>query len=92
MVLLQEKSRGQAYNIGGFPLSLKEVAELIIRLYGSGEIVFRPYPSDVKKVEIGHYIADISKIKDLGWNPRCTPEAGFLKTIDYYELNQKQYW
>ncbi len=47
----------------------------------------------VKKIEIGDYSADYSKIKKLlKWNPKTRIEDGLKMTIDFYIKNKAHYW
>ncbi len=34
------------------------------------------------------YSIDISKIKQLGWKPRHTPEEAIVKTVRWYQQNE----
>lgn len=91
--LASPRTSGEAYNLGGYPFSLKAFAELLIQTFGSGRLEMRSYPEEAKSVEIGDYIADCSKIKkELGWTCHISPAEGIRRTLDYYQLHQKQYW
>lgn len=84
---------GEAYNLGGTPASLKDFVKKAIEVYGKGKFRVVPFPGDRKKIEIGDYIADYSKMKKtLGWKPRTRLETGIKKTLKYYEKNKKNYW
>jgi UDP-glucose 4-epimerase len=53
-------------NIGsGLTYSIREVAECIIKVVGSGNIVYTEWPKDRKNVETGSYSYDISKLKNI---------------------------
>lgn len=83
---------GQVYNLGGSPLSLADFVEKTIKALGFGEWESMEFPSDRKAIEVGNYIADISKIKNgLGWGPKISIDEGIRKTIDYYTKNLKFY-
>lgn len=90
---LSPKADGEIFNLGGSHLSLKEIVELIARISGSKKYGFIPFPEGSKKIEIGDYIADYSKIKKtLGWEPKVDMEEGLRKTVEYYNENKKRYW
>jgi UDP-glucuronate decarboxylase len=59
-----------------------EIAQLIIRLTGSGsKIIFQPLPMDDPK----RRRPDISLAREkLGWEPRADVEEGLKKTIEYF--------
>jgi dTDP-glucose 4,6-dehydratase len=70
-------------NIGNpYELTVREIAEKIIELTGSGSnIVFEPLPEDDPKVRR----PDISRAKQLlNWSPRISLEEGLRSTIDYF--------
>lgn len=71
-------------NIGNpAEFSMKELAEMVIRLTGSGsKIVFEPLPADDPKQRR----PDISLAGGMlqGWKPCIPLEEGLLKTIEYF--------
>ena len=85
---------GQIFNLGQHEhLSLKEIAELLVRMNGSGRYQVTPFPEDRKTIDIGDYYADYRKIESqLGWSPQVTLESGLKKTLEYYRQNQAHYW
>ena len=89
-----DKAWGSVYNLGSKkPISLKDLVELMIRINGSGTYEAIPFPENRKKIDIGSFYSDYSKIKkDLGWAPKVSLEEGFKKTFDYYREYKKYYW
>ena len=84
---------GEAFNLGGQPLSLKSFVETAIKINGKGGYIFKDFTEDRKVIEIGDYIADINKIKQyVGWEPKTSIEEGLKKTISFYEKHKKYYW
>lgn len=97
-----EKTGGEFYNlgccvgktnfenggIGGNLLTIKQLAESIVKVVGKGEIKVIPYPPERKVVEPGHFAADISKIAELGWRPKTSLEEGLKKTIEWHKLQE----
>lgn len=70
-------------NIGNpIEVSVKDLAELIIRMTGSkSKLAFMPLPEDDPKQRK----PDITLAMDLlGWKPEVGLEAGLTKTIDYF--------
>jgi UDP-glucose 4-epimerase len=77
---------GQALNIGGFPpVSLKRLAELLVAANGKGEAVFRNFPPERKRIDIGDYYADDRRFRELtGWTPTVDLDQGLKASLDYY--------
>ena len=42
-------------------------------------------PTYTKKVDVGNFFVENSKLRSLGWKPRVSVMDGFRKTIDYFE-------
>jgi len=52
-----------------------------------------PFPPDKKRIDIGDYYGDYSKIEEsLGWKPRVGLKEGLAKTIAYYREHKEYYW
>lgn len=84
---------GQIYNLGAEPISLLELAELMIEINGSGSYRLEPFPLERKRIDIGDYYGNYSKIKEqLGWIPRTSLRNGLTSTIDYYRANREYYF
>lgn len=84
---------GEAYNLGGFPVSLIDFVSEIIAVAGKGAKTVRPFPNDRKKIEIGDYRASWEKIhREYGWKPAVPVKAGIEKTVRYYMKHKKMYW
>ena len=78
-----DKQEKGPMNIGNpVEISIKEVAEMIIRMTGSAsEIVYKPLPSD----DPMQRCPDITKAKNiLNWKPKINLEEGLEKTITYF--------
>lgn len=88
-----EKIWGEVFNLGGIPVSLKKFVQEAIKLNKKGKFKTVEFPEDRKKIEIGDYIADYSKIKNLlGWEPKTTLSDGIKKTLGYYRKYKSYYW
>lgn len=93
LAALSEKTNGEIYNIGGSPISLLDLAKLMIKINKRGSYSIIPFPPESKKIEIGDYIADYSKIKNtLNWTPKTSLEEGISKTLEFYKVNKAYYW
>jgi UDP-glucose 4-epimerase len=93
LAMASEKTNGEVYNIGGFPINLKDIVEKMIAVHGKGEYELVPFPNESKQIEIGDYVADYSKFKNAtGWTPENDVESGLKKTFEYYINNKEHYW
>jgi UDP-glucose 4-epimerase len=84
---------GQVFNLGGEPpVSLLDLVQKLIALAGHGSYTIVPFPEERKKIDIGDFYADATKIrKALGWTPRLSLEEGLARTLAYYREHQEHY-
>jgi len=84
---------GSIFNLGNSnPISLETTAKIMIEENKTGEYIFIPFPEELKKIDIGDFYSDFSKIKiNLGWNPEVSTNAGFRETIEYFRNNYEYY-
>ncbi|MFQ5688371.1 MAG: NAD-dependent epimerase/dehydratase family protein [Candidatus Scalindua sp.] len=88
-----EKANGEVFNLGGIPKNLIDLVEAMIDVYGKGNYELIPFKDDLKKIEIGDYIANYEKIKNtVGWQPKISLEEGLRSSFDYYEKYRNHYW
>lgn len=83
---------GCVLNLGGPPVSLRHIAETLLRITGCGSLRAVPFPEERKTIDIGSYYGDYSRAeKLLGWRPQVGLEEGLRRTVDYYRLYKKEY-
>ncbi|MGD0078449.1 MAG: NAD-dependent epimerase/dehydratase family protein, partial [Sedimentisphaerales bacterium] len=94
LVAASDDANGQIYNLGADdPVNLKDTAELLININGSGAYNIVPFPDDRKIIDIGDYYADYRKIRSqLGWKPATPLAEGLKKTLDFYKQHSSHYW
>lgn len=93
-VATHEVAIGEVYNLGSAEvLTLRELAELLLTLHGSGTYRCVPFPAEQQAIEIGDYAGDYRKLQALmGWQPRWSLQAGLKDTLAYYSAHQHHYW
>jgi UDP-glucose 4-epimerase len=93
MAATSEAANGEIFNLGGdCVISLKGLAELLVEVNGGGEFVRRSYPPDRKRIDIGDYYADFSRIRStLGWRPTTPLREGLSRTLAFYREHLPKY-
>lgn len=93
LVACSEKVNGEVFNLGGIPKSLIDLVKIMIHVYGKGNYELIPFKEDLKRIEVGDYVANYEKIKTtVKWQPKTSLEEGLRLTFDYYEKYKKHYW
>jgi len=89
-----EAANGQVFNIGAIePISLGELAELLIELAGTGSFRLLPFPAERKAIDIGSIYVDDRKLRRvLKWQPRIDLREGLIRTISFYRAHRARYW
>jgi nucleoside-diphosphate-sugar epimerase len=94
LLLGQHKdSLGVVYNVGGDEvLSLREIAECLVSICGKGKISTHPFPEERRRIDIGDYYADSSKLQNgTGWSPQVSFVQGIEKTAEFYQKHLHEY-
>ena len=89
-----DTANGQVFNVGALePISLRELAEVLIDVAGSGSFELIPFPSERKAIDIGSIYVDDRKIRRvLKWRPQVDMREGLTRTIAFYRANRAEYW
>lgn len=81
-ILAAERDARGIFNIGkGEKSSINELAELIIKLVGNKLEATHREP---RRGDIRHSLADISKARGFGYEPRYCLESGLRETIEWF--------
>lgn len=85
-------AQGEIFNLGSDPVTLLNLARLMIEVNGGGRYRLTPFPADRKRIEIGDYFGNYNKIlTQLGWQPKIRLRAGIGKTLEYYRQYKEHY-
>lgn len=90
---LDDAADGRTFNLGGLEvISLRDLAELLVRVAGSGSYETRSFPAERKRIDIGDYYSDDRLIRStLGWEPRVRLEDGLARTLAFYRRHLERY-
>ena len=88
-----DKVNGEIFNLGGdCIISLKDLAELLIRVNEGGDYLVKEFPADRKRIDIGDYYSDFSAIQSvLGWEPRIILGDGLERILEFYRKHLRNY-
>jgi UDP-glucose 4-epimerase len=84
---------GEVFNLGGeAPVTLLELTELLHEVAGRGSHRLVPFPPERKRIDIGDFYADASKLRRaLGWAPRVKLREGLERTLAFYREHKDRY-
>ena len=88
-----DEAVGRVFNVGGAgPISLRDLAELLIELNRGGEYARRAYPPEYKCIDIGDYYSDYGLMRSmLGWEPHVSLRDGLARTLEFYREHLHHY-
>ena len=88
-----DAANGLCFNLGGTePVSLENLARLLVDVHGGGEYVLREYPEERRRIDIGDYYADDARIRaTLGWRPRTSLRPALERTLAFYREHSRWY-
>lgn len=91
---INTQAEGETFNVGvNKPIKFRELADMIVKITGSGRWAFAPFTPERKAQEPGDFYSDITKIKKtMGWKPRIPLKMGLQKTVEYYRKYKDFYW
>jgi UDP-glucose 4-epimerase len=65
---------------------------MMIEINGGGSYRLVPFPEDKKRIDIGSFYGEYSKIrKTLGWEPETSLRDGLQETFAFYRKNLDHY-
>jgi nucleoside-diphosphate-sugar epimerase len=88
-----EKGNGDVFNLGSSEVvSLKQLAQSLVELNGSGSFAVKEFPADRKVIDIGDYYSDYKHFHaTFGWTPRTPLREALANTLEFYKENLKHY-
>jgi nucleoside-diphosphate-sugar epimerase len=82
LALESDKANGRVFNVGtGSRVSIYDIAKTLARIYGKD---IEPEVGDkFRPGEVRHIVADISRIKELGFRPQYDFEQGIREYVEW---------
>ncbi len=89
----REKGNGDVFNLGSSEVvSLKQLAQALVELNGSGSFAVKEFPTARKAIDIGDYYSDFKHFqKTFGWTPRTPLHDALARTVEFYKENLDKY-
>jgi len=93
LAALCREAAGLALNVGGeAPYTLLALAEALVRANGGGGFERREFPDERKKIDIGDFVTDDRRFRELtGWAPRIGLAEGLNRSLEYYRRHRESY-
>jgi UDP-glucose 4-epimerase len=88
------EAEGEIFNLGATPPTclLEFVKTLLEVAGGGGGFRIVPFPDERKRIDIGDFYNDYSKIRRaLGWEPRISLRDGLAQSVEYYRRHIDHY-
>jgi nucleoside-diphosphate-sugar epimerase len=81
------------WNLGGpEALPLARVADTMSTMAGAAPPVFRPFPEERKRIDIGSFSSSWAKLHAaLGWQPSVRFDDGICRSLEYYRREFAHY-
>ena len=84
---------GGVFNVGGAePIAHTDLVDKLIAAAGRGSKVFVPWPEEKRRIDIGSFYSDSSRLtKATGWSPIVSLGEGLRRTLEYYRTHFAEY-
>jgi UDP-glucose 4-epimerase len=81
-----QRSDGRIYNVGsGVGTSMIDMAQLVVKIVGSGRVEHQPWPPLVQEIDTGDFVADVTRIEhEIGWRPATSLADGLRRTVSAF--------
>ena len=83
--IMKKGKSGELYWISsGKKIWFYELGKLLEKLTGA-KVKFVKEPNYTKKVDVGNFVVDNSKLRTLGWKPKINLNQGIKETLEYFK-------
>jgi UDP-glucose 4-epimerase len=93
LAALTPETKGKVFNLGGErPVSLDELADLLVAAHGGGSFARHEFPAERRRIDIGDYFASDTLFRaTTGWQHKVPLEDGLKRSIDYFREHGSHY-
>lgn len=93
LAAVNPETKGKVFNLGGErPVSLDELAQLLVAANGGGGFARREFPAERRRIDIGdYYAADALFSRVTGWRHTVALEDGLKRALDYFRAHGRHY-
>jgi len=94
LAAIHPAANGEVFNLGSREyINLKDLAQMMVDLYPTGQYEIVPFPGDLKAIDIGDYYSDYTKAETiLGWSPQTSLREGLQRSLSFYAKHHAHYW
>ncbi len=86
--ILRSGKSGELYWIStGKKIWFYEFGNILEKITGCN-VKYSETPTYTKKVDVGNFVVNNSKLKSLGWKPKVSLEKGIKKTLEYFKSQE----
>lgn len=87
-IIMQKGKMGETYWISSGKKTWFSKFGKLLENNTLASVKFVPTPKYTKKVDVGNFIVDNSKLKKLGWKPKIPLELGIKNTLNYFNTQK----
>jgi UDP-glucose 4-epimerase len=93
LAALSREAKGKVFNLGGErPVSLDELAQLLVAVNGGGSFARHEFPAERRRIDIGdYYAADALFQQVTGWQHRIALDDGLRRSLEYFRAHGSHY-
>ena len=86
--IMKKGRSGDLYWISsGRKIWFYELGKLLEKLTGA-KVKFVKTPNYTKRVDVGNFVVNNSKLRSLGWKPKMNLDEGIKKTLEYFKSHK----
>lgn len=89
ITIMKKGKSGNLYWISSYKKTWFHKLGKWLEVLTNTKIKYVKTPIYTKKVDVGNFVVDNSKLKSLGWKPKTSIKEGIEKTLQYFKSNKQ---